>query len=123
MSRILKYKFTLSYVLLVLLVGLWSILDWKYGCEDPLWHLVFYIIIIPILSFIYGVIALKEIKLWLIPFIVFTSITIIWLVFENGGLTFDIEGLHIVSIPSIVASIVGIIFRKIYIYIKEKSKL
>lgn len=122
MKLIIKYKFTILYILSVHLVGIWSIVDWNFGTEDPLWHLVFYIIIIPILSFIFGVIVTKEIKVWLIPFIVFISITIIWLVFENGGLALNIEGLHIASIPSIVTSILGIIVNKIYNYFRKVKK-
>ena len=45
-----KYIF---YLLSVIAVGAVQLLDWYFGSEDPIWHVFFYIIVIPVISFIF----------------------------------------------------------------------
>ena len=62
-----KKKIIVCYVLLMLGTGVWQLADWYFGKEDPLWHLVFYFVVMPVLSFLLGILAGDERNAWRIP--------------------------------------------------------
>jgi len=63
-----KKKIIVCYVLLMLGTGVWQLADWYFGNGDPLWHLVFYFVVMPVLSFVLGALAGDGQNVWLIPF-------------------------------------------------------
>ena len=90
-----RYKNTFFYIALMAGTGVWQLLDWYFGSEDPIWHLLFYIFIMPFLSFIYGLME-KELAWYLKLLIIAVAGAAVYLFMANGGLKFDFESLYIV---------------------------
>ena len=114
-----NYKYIFFYILIIICIGIWQLLDWYFGLEDPIWHLLFYIWIIPILSLVFGIFVSNYKKCFLMPFIAYITNIIVYIIFANGGLSFDIEALYLSIIP-FFAMIVGIIIRKVLLLIENK---
>ena len=102
-----KYGYTILYILLMAGTGVWQLLDWYYGTEDPIWHLLFYIFIMPFLSFIYGLMYKNVV--WIIKLLIVIVLTAsVYLFMANGGMSMDVENLYI-AVPSLVAGIIGVL--------------
>ena len=98
-----KYGYTIFYILLMIGTGVWQLMDWYYGTEDPIWHLLFYIFVMPFLSFIYGLME-KNVE-WILKLLIVTVLTVsVYLFMANGGMSLDIEDLYI-AVPSLVAGV------------------
>lgn len=107
----MKNKYTYAYLLIMILIGIIQIIDWYYGSEDPIWHLLFYLYIIPVISFMFGILEPKL----LIPFICFIMTFLIYIIFGNGGLHFDLGGLKISIIP-FITSFIGVGIKRVLKY-------
>ena len=103
-----KKKIIVCYVLLMLGIGVWQLADWDFGKEDPLWHLVFYFVVMPVLSFLLGVLAGDERNAWRIPFGSAYLSALIYIFMANGGLSFDTGALQL-CFPSFIGALAGVI--------------
>lgn len=102
-----KKKIIICYVLLMLGTGVWQLADWYYGNEDPLWHLVFYMFVMPFLSFALGVLAGDDRKAWYIPVGAAVLSALIYIFMGNGGFSVDAGALQL-CVPSFIAAIAGV---------------
>ena len=99
--------------------GVWQLLDWHYGTEDPIWHLFFYFLFMPAFSFTYGIFAGNRRKFWLIPFIAGFLASLVYIFMGNGGFSMSTVNLSELksslelSIPSFAAASAGVIIRRI----------
>ena len=125
-----KRKYIL-YFLSMLAVGAAQLLDWYFGSEDPIWHIFFYIVLIPIISLIFTLlIKEKGIALYLFPFYSVLCTAIIYICMGNGGnaiihgYVFQpgyLHGIFTVLMPAFVGSFLGVVARLISIVVKRRS--
>ena len=114
-----RHKCFAVYMLLMLGSGVWQLLDWHYGAEDPIWHLFFYFLFMPVFSFAYGIFAGNRRKCWLIPLIAGVLTAFVYIFMGNGGFStraVSLSGLTSaleLSFPSFVAASAGVIIRRI----------
>lgn len=108
-----KNKYLYLYIIIMIIIGIIQIIDWYYGSEDPIWHLLFYIYIIPIISFGFGIMDSQL----LTPFISFVMTFLIYIIFGNGGLNFDLDGLKLCILP-FITTLIGVGIRKLQIKYK-----
>ena len=105
-----RYRYTLSYMALMLGRGVWQLLDWYHGTEDPIWHLFFYLLFMPAFSLAHGRIA---------PFMAAFLTVFVYLFMANGGSSIeDLRMTDFISaselcVPSVIAASIGVIVRKI----------
>ena len=109
------------YVLLMFGSGVWQLLDWHYGTEDPIWHLFFYFLFMPAFSFGYGIFSGNSRKCFLVPFLSGFLTSLVYLFMGNGGFSMDavslseLESALKLSVPSFFTASVGVILRRIAI--------
>ena len=115
----IKYQHAINYNLIIIGLGLWQLIDWHFGSEDPIWHIFFYIVVIPIISFIYGIRIGDKKNCFIMPFIAYLVNLIVYIFMANGGFSFEIESLTLCLIP-FLAMLIGVIIRKILLFIKDK---
>ena len=115
-----KNKYILIYFIIMILIGLYDYIDWYFISVDPIWHIYIYIYIIPILSFLLGLIESNKKYYYIYPILSILATSFIYIFMENGGFSID-KGIIIVNIFSFISTIIGIILGKLIIYIK-KSK-
>ena len=114
-----KYGYTILYILLMTGTGVWQLFDWYYGTEDPIWHLLFYIFVMPFLSFIYGL--MEKNASWILKLLIVTVMTVsVYLFMANGGMSLDIEDLYI-AVPSLIAGVIGVLINGIINRRKKKN--
>ena len=111
-----RHFYLVVYAALMLGSGVWQLLDWHYGSEDPIWHLLFYIFFMPAFSLGYGVFSEKG---WFAPLIAAFLVAFVYILMANGGFSIDhFSTLYLQSalelcVPSLIAAFVGVIVRKI----------
>ncbi len=108
------HKYFIIYILLMIGMGSWQLIDWYFIDGDPLWHILFYILFIPVISFIFSIKVSNIKKYYTIPIFTLFMTSIIYLLMSNGGITIDIWALYF-GIISFIVSIIGIIIGKIII--------
>lgn len=111
-----RHKYTVIYLLLMTAFGAVQLVDWYFGSEDPLWHIIFYLFFMPAASFIYAFLAGSEISYLLIPFAAGLMAALIYIFMANGGLAFDpadADSLLWVSFPSLAAAFSGVLLRRL----------
>ena len=101
-----KDRITFIYVLLMLGTGAWQLIDWYFGSEDPLWHLLFYIFFMPFLSLYYAVYAGDRKKAWMIPLLSGGLSALVYVFMGNGGFSLD-TGALMLAVPSFAAAAAG----------------
>ena len=111
----LKRHFSLViYALLMFGCGVWQLLDWYYGTEDPIWHLLFYLLFMPALSLAYGFLASGG---WLAPFTAGGLTAFVYFFMANGGVSAvsagELQSALEVSVPSFLAALAGVMIRKV----------
>ena len=119
----MKNKFLIInfiYLLIMLGFGIWQILDWYYGSEDPIWHLFFYFLFIPFASALYGCLMGDSKRWYLVPFVSYFATCTIYIFFANGGYKGIDFGAFELSIIPFVACIGGVVLRKIIEFIDRK---
>lgn len=114
MKEILKgNRFLVSYILFLLAIGIWQLLDWYFGSEDPIWHLFFYLVLIPGASFFFGLIGGEKKYPWIYPFVSMFLVDLLYVFMANGGPSFD-SGAFQIGIPSFLSCLVAAAIRKIH---------
>ena len=110
-----KKKIIIGYVLLMLGTGVWQLADWYYGNEDPIWHLFFYFLIMPFLSFALGVLIGDDRRALFVPFGSALLSALIYIFFGNGGLSIDVGALQL-CVPSFIAAATGVLVRRVIMW-------
>lgn len=108
-----RYGLIAAYAALMLGTGVWQLLDWRYGSEDPIWHLLFYIFIMPLLSGAFGIALGGGRKAWLFPFLSGGLAAFVYASMANGGLRFDLAGALELCVPSFIAACAGVALRRL----------
>jgi hypothetical protein len=74
------------YALTLFAMGIFQLVDWYFGSEDPIWHVFFYIILIPVASFLFTV-GIKEkcLTLFLFPLYCVCCTAVVYVAMGNGG--------------------------------------
>ena len=104
------------YAALMLGSGVWQLLDWHYGSEDPIWHLFFYLLFMPAFSLGYGFLSEDG---WLAPFAAAFLAAFAYIFMANGGFSIEhfsmpyVESALELCVPSFVAALAGAIVRKV----------
>ena len=120
MNMFKKDKTTLIYILLMLAMGIWQLIDWYFGSEDPIWHLLFYLFFMPFLSLYYGLATGDRKNTWIIPLMSGSLSALIYIFIANGGFSVDSSALQLAA-PSFIASAVGVIIRRIMLLISKRK--
>ena len=115
-----KKNIILYYVLLMLGTGVWQLADWYFGKEDPLWHLLFYFVVMPLLSFVLGVLAGDGEKAWRLPFGTALLTALIYVFMANGGFSFDAGALQL-CVPSFFATTAGVLICRAMLWLSRKN--
>ena len=114
MKELLKgNRFILYYVLFLLGMGIWQLLDWYFGTEDPIWHLFFYLLFIPAASFVFGLIAGEKRYPWAYPFLSMFLVGLLYIFMANGGFSID-SGAFQLAVPSFLSCLVAVAIRRIH---------
>ena len=98
------------YAAAMLFCGAAQLIDWYFGSEDPIWHLFFYMLIMPVASFIYGVLPVYKVRRWTRPLFAAFMASLVYLLMANGGPSFSIlelKSAFTLCVPSAAASLVG----------------
>ena len=113
-----KYIF---YLLSVIAVGAVQLLDWYFGSEDPIWHVFFYIIVIPVISFIFTLsVREKCLSLFIFPFYCVLCTAVVYVCMGNGGNALIhgyflepgyFDGIMTILLPPFVGSFLGLAAR------------
>jgi len=106
-----KKKFIICYVLLMLGTGAWQLADWYYGNEDPLWHLIFYFVVMPFLSFALGVFTGDGRNAWCVPLGAAVLSALVYIFMGNGGFSID-TGAFQLCLPSFISATIGVMIRR-----------
>ena len=120
MNMFKKDKTTLIYILLMLAMGIWQLIDWYFGSEDPIWHILFYIFFMPFLSLYYGMATGDRKDSWTIPLLSSCLSALIYVFMANGGISFDSSALQL-ALPSFIAAFAGVVIRKIILQISKRN--
>lgn len=110
-----RYGAFALYAALMLATGVWQLLDWHFGAEDPIWHLFFYLLIMPFLSFGFGLFAGDKRKPWILPLLAGLLSAFVYVFMGNGGFSgFSLDGGVLeLSAPSVIAASVGVVIRRL----------
>ena len=115
-----KYKYIINYILIILGIGIWQLIDWYFITEDPIGHILFYIFLIPLISLLYGIFIGGERNSFIMPVIAYLANLLMYIFMANGGFSFEIESLYISLIP-FSSMFIGILIRKIPIWLFKKN--
>ena len=115
-----KYKYIINYILIILGIGIWQLIDWYFITEDPIGHILFYIFLIPLISLLYGIFIGGERNSFIMPVIAYLANLLMYIFMANGGFSFEIESLYISLIP-FSSMFIGILIRKISIWLFKKN--
>jgi hypothetical protein len=108
-----RYGLIAAYAALMLGMGVWQLLDWRYGSEDPIWHIFFYLFIMPLLSGAFGLALGGGRKAWLFPLSSGGLAASVYFFMANGGLRFDLAGALELCVPSLLAACAGVALRRL----------
>ena len=115
-----KKKIIICYVLLMLGTGVWQLTDWYYGNEDPIWHLFFYFLMMPVLSFALGLLVGDDRRFFLIPFGAAVLSALIYIFMANGGFSIDTGALQL-CVPTFIAATAGVMLRRVIMWWSRKK--
>jgi len=113
-NGIKEYSYCMIYVALLLVLGVVQLLDWYHGSEDPLWHIFFYIMVIPVISFCFGIYAGDRKEAWIFPVFAGILTALVYIFMANGGFSID-RGAWQMGLLSITAAFAGVVVKKIII--------
>ncbi len=100
----------------MLLCGAVQLIDWYFGSEDPIWHLMFYLLFMPAFSLAYGALGGGG---WRAPLIAALLTAFVYFFLANGGVSADsfrpagLEAALQLSVPSFLAALAGTAVGKI----------
>ena len=116
-----RYAYFIIYMLCMLACGVIQLLDWYYGSEDPIWHILFYIFFMPLFSLSYGFFAGSEKLFFLAPFTAAFLTAFVYIFMANGGFSISITELKSalqLCVPAFVTASAGVILRRIVMVLK-----
>ena len=115
------YRFLLYYILILIGIGAWQLIDWYFGSEDPTWHLFFYVMVLPVVSFGFGLIAGEKPSPWIYPFVSLFLTALMYITMGNGGFCSP-EGSLQISFPSFLGCAVAVAIRRIHAWLASRNK-
>ena len=119
-----KYKLNIIYLILMIFFWIWQVLDWWIirAWNDPIWHVLFYLVFMPFVSFIFWVIVWNTHKWRAFPIYALIITLFVFLFFANWGLRIGMNyesllwyGFIYIICPSFWAAIIWIILARIAI--------
>ena len=126
-----KYKLNIIYLTLMILFWIWQVLDWWIirAWNDPIWHVLFYLVFMPFVSFIFWVIVWNTHKWRTFPIYALIITLFVFLFFANWGLRIGMNCesllwywfLYIIC-PSFWAAILGVIITRMVLLIWKLFK-
>ena len=120
-----RFQPFIIYALAMLGMGIWQLLDWYYGAEDPIWHLLFYVFFMPLCSLAYGITAGEHKRPWLIPPVAGLMCALVYVCMANGGFyaTYgSFSGALELSVPSFFAALIGVTICRASIWISRGKR-
>ena len=126
-----KYKLNIIYSIFIIFLWIWQVLDWQIfkRWHDPIWHLLFYLAIIPFITFIFWIIIWNKSKWWQFSIFSMLAVILIFLLFANWWLKiwmnlYDLfQGALIFIIgPTFLAAIVWVGIAKLWLFIRKLLK-
>ena len=120
-----RYQPLALYALVMAGMGVWQLLDWYYGTEDPIWHLLFYIFLMPLCSLAYGITAGAHKRPWLVPPVAGGTCALVYICMANGGFSVDsdaLSGALELSVPSFITAAAGVIICRITLWISRSTR-
>lgn len=121
-----KYKLNIIYLTLMILFWIWQVLDWRVirAWNDPIWHVLFYLVFMPFVSFIFWVIVWNTHKWRIFPIYTLIITLFVFLFFANWGLRIGMNcesllwyGFIYIICPSFWAAILGVIITRMVLLI------
>ena len=119
-----KYKLSIIYLTLMILFWVWQVLDWRVirAWNDPIRHVLFYLVFMPFVSFIFWVIVWDTHKWRIFPIYALIITLFVFLFFANWGLRIGMNcesllwyGFIYIICPSFWAAIIWVILARIAI--------
>ena len=123
-----KYKLHIIYAWIILAFWIWQILDRYFWFEDPIWHLVFYICLIPLVTFIFGIVIWDNSKRWLFPFYAVLVELVVYILLANWW-RIEVNLIDFFS-PTLLfifwlcfgAGFIWVLIRRLGLFISNKTK-
>ena len=121
-----KYKLNIIYLTLMILFWIWQVLDWRVirAWNDPIWHVLFYLVFMPFVSFIFWVIVWDTHKWRIFPIYALIITLFVFLFFANWGLRIGMNcesllwyGFIYIICPSFWAAIIWVIITRMVLLI------
>ena len=128
--------FNAAYALVMLALGLFQLWDWYHCSEDPIWHIIFFLFIMPIVSLVFAIFngsrlqKIQKSSVLIFPFYALFMAAFVYAFMANGGLyfvrnpelseNFLTETLKI-SIPTFIAAFLGSIIN-IFIHTPKRPR-
>ena len=126
-----KYKLNIIYLTLMILFWIWQVLDWRVirAWNDPIWHVLFYLVFMPFVSFIFWVIVWDTHKWRIFPIYALIITLFVFLFFANWGLRIGMNcesllwyGFIYIICPSFWAAIIWVIITRMVLLIWKLFK-
>ncbi len=118
------------FALIMAAIGFFQLADWYFGSEDPIWHVFFYIILIPVISFVFAVsIPDKGLVLYSFPLYCVLCTAVIYVFMANGGNAVIhgyvyqpgfFQGIGVILLGPFVGGFLGIVIRLIILYLRRR---
>lgn len=117
-----KYKLYIIYTIFMIFFWLWQVIDWWIirAWNDPIWHVLFYLALMPLVSFIFWILIWNTSKWWIFPFYVLVATLFVFVFFANWWLKIVMNfgdllwyGFIYIICPSFCASIIWVLITKV----------
>ena len=114
------------YLVLCIGLGIFQFIDMRVSLTpepDPLWHVVFYFPVYPVLSVALGIFTAQMKRFWAVPFAAFALIALIAVLTLGVQTELDVSVL-LAALPSFAGAWIGIAIGKLSAAIRrEKEKM
>ena len=126
-----KYKLYIIYTIFMIFFWLWQVIDWWIirAWNDPIWHALFYLALMPLVSFIFWILIWNTSKWWIFPFYVLVATLFVFIFFANWWLKIVMNfgdllwyGFIYIIFPSFWASIIWVLITKVVLLIWKLFK-
>ena len=126
-----KYKLYIIYTIFMIFFWLWQVIDWWIirAWNDPIWHALFYLALMPLVSFIFWILIWNTSKWWIFPFYVLVATLFVFIFFANWWLKIVMNfgdllwyGVIYIIFPSFWASIIWVLITKVVLLIWKLFK-
>ncbi len=110
------------YIILMFIIGIIQLINWYLCFDDPLGNILFYIFIIPSISFVLGVLEGNIKRYYLIPLIPLALTFFMYVFMANGRFIIDV-GAIIFSFISFIVTWFGIGIYKVIVILGNELKI